>query len=86
MFQYAGLYIFTDANVSAVYTKCNMSRGEYPCKDGLSCYTHKQMCDGIAACSRDHRDEMGCQLNQGIHILVWCANEEPIGNKMMEEC
>ena len=65
MLQYAGLYIFTDANVSAVYTKCNVSQGEYPCKDGLSCYTHKQMCDGIAACSRDHRDEMGCQLNQG---------------------
>ena len=60
-YQYAGLYIFTDANVSAVYTRCNLTKGEYPCMDGLSCYTWNQICDDVGVCSRDKRDEMGCE-------------------------
>ena len=52
--------MFSDANVSAVYTACNMSKGEFPCMDGKSCYNYLQICDSNPACAVDHRDEMGC--------------------------
>ena len=59
-FQYAGLYIFSDANVSAVFTHCNRTEGEFPCMDGKSCYTYQDICNGEPFCV-DYRDEMGCK-------------------------
>ena len=60
-FQYSGLYIFTDANVSSVFTHCNQSMGQFPCMDGKTCYTYQDICNGNARCAVDHRDEMGCK-------------------------
>ena len=60
VFQYSGLYIFSDANVSSVYTECNRTKGEYPCMDGKTCYNYRQICDSSSYCAKDHRDEMGC--------------------------
>ncbi|KAF6025141.1 Tep6 [Bugula neritina] len=59
-FYYSGLYIFTDANVSSVYTTCNSTKGDYPCMDGNTCYNYKHVCDQANFCSSDHKDEMGC--------------------------
>ncbi|XP_067945401.1 CD109 antigen-like [Watersipora subatra] len=63
-FFYSGLYIFTDANVSAVYTHCNRTKGEFPCMDGMTCYNQQDICNGRAECAADHRDEMGCEFNK----------------------
>ncbi|XP_067941196.1 CD109 antigen-like [Watersipora subatra] len=72
-FYYSGLYIFTDANVSSVYTACNRTKGEYPCMDGKSCYKADHICDTSAVCARDQRDEMGCP-----HMLLPEVVEDPL--------
>ncbi|ELU16655.1 hypothetical protein CAPTEDRAFT_200949, partial [Capitella teleta] len=56
--QYAGLLVFTDANVTRVTHYCNESTGWHPCMDG-TCYLIDQRCDGVRQCI-DGQDEMGC--------------------------
>ncbi|ELT87097.1 hypothetical protein CAPTEDRAFT_227765 [Capitella teleta] len=57
--QYAGLVVFTDANVTRIIHYCNATLGYLPCNDG-ACYTVEQRCDGVFQCE-DGADEMGCQ-------------------------
>lgn len=59
--QFAGLYVYTDANASAVYTACNKTEGRFPCMDGKSCYEIKTTCNTWPDCTADYRDEMGCE-------------------------
>ncbi|XP_067945402.1 CD109 antigen-like [Watersipora subatra] len=68
-FFYAGVYILTDANVSAVYTHCNRTKGEFPCMDGKTCYNQQDICNGRAECAADHRDEMGCKNDSSPVVL-----------------
>ncbi|XP_055936007.1 CD109 antigen-like isoform X2 [Argiope bruennichi] len=55
-FQYAGLVVFTDANVPKRPEGC--SSGMAACLDG-ACYQAQKRCDGFADC-RDASDESGC--------------------------
>lgn len=59
-FAYAGLIVYTDANVSRIPHDCNETLGYFPCHDG-SCYEIQQICDGVRQCE-DGVDEMGCKL------------------------
>lgn len=77
-FYFAGLYVFTDANVSTVYTLCNRSQGFYPCMDGRSCYSFKGMCNGFFDCSTDEMDEMGCDIRNETKDIV--LDEPYLGN------
>lgn len=61
-FEYAGLLVFTDANVTRVPHECNETLGWFPCMDG-SCYFYDQRCDQIRQCI-DGQDEMGCEFPQ----------------------
>ena len=67
-FAYAGLIVYTDANVTLVPHDCNETLGYFPCHDG-SCYEISQICDGARQCE-DGVDEMGCKY---ISFLVELA-------------
>ncbi|XP_067928326.1 CD109 antigen-like [Watersipora subatra] len=70
-FFFAGLYAFSDANVSAVYTTCNKTQGYYPCMDGKSCYDFKDICTNREECGYDRRDEMGCFNNETYDVALY---------------
>ncbi len=63
-FGYTGLHVFTDLpltdTLNSTYTTCNVTLGLRSCLDGASCYTVRQMCDGICQCPRDCYDEANC--------------------------
>ncbi|CAH1797576.1 unnamed protein product [Owenia fusiformis] len=58
-FLYAGLVVFTDANLTARYHECNQTLGYFPCRDG-TCYPISKQCDEIIDCPNDGADEFGC--------------------------
>ncbi|XP_074646935.1 CD109 antigen-like [Tubulanus polymorphus] len=63
-FEYAGLFAFTDANVTGSHRGCNISQGLLPCLtyqkgSGTRCYPIIKKCDGVPVCG-DSTDEMGC--------------------------
>ncbi|CAH1779511.1 unnamed protein product [Owenia fusiformis] len=61
-FYYAGLVVFTDANVTRLPHECNETMGWLPCYDG-TCYRVEKKCDEYADCL-DRADEMGCTYNR----------------------
>jgi len=60
-FEFAGLLVFSDANVTKRPSQCNETRGSFPCMDGQSCYEISEWCDGVRKC-QDGQDEMGCPV------------------------
>lgn len=61
-FSYSGLILFTDIPVydSLASTSCNATLEQYPCLEGVQCFTAAQKCNGICNCPRDCVDESGC--------------------------
>ncbi|CAH1800978.1 unnamed protein product [Owenia fusiformis] len=57
-FVYAGLHVFSDANVTTIPNTCNGTLGWLRCFDG-TCYKIEHHCDGTYHCD-DGADEMGC--------------------------
>ncbi|KAF8787021.1 CD109 antigen-like [Argiope bruennichi] len=55
---FAGLIVFTDANVTRRPDYCNETLGYFTCLDG-KCYRYEKQCDGFKDCS-DGMDEAGC--------------------------
>lgn len=62
-FEFAGLIVFTDANVTRMPHTCNETLGDYPCMSGRQCFQIDQWCDGVMKCE-DGVDEMGCSNGQ----------------------
>ncbi|XP_013420589.1 CD109 antigen isoform X3 [Lingula anatina] len=60
-FTFAGLVVFTDANVTTVPNQCNVTQGTLPCFDG-TCYTIDQRCNKVKDC-RANEDEMNCEYD-----------------------
>jgi len=61
-FEFAGLVVFTDANVIRRPDNCNASMGFSACMSG-ACYRTKRRCDAIYDC-QDRSDESGCPDTQ----------------------
>jgi len=59
-FEYSGLVVFTDANVTRRPDACNKTKGYLSCLDG-TCYHFMKHCDGRIDC-RDGTDEGNCKL------------------------
>lgn len=58
-FEFAGLIVFTDANITKRPEYCDQSQGYRTCMDGISCYYLQNQCDGKNDCD-DGSDESGC--------------------------
>ncbi|CAH1784985.1 unnamed protein product [Owenia fusiformis] len=58
-FVFAGLHVFTDANLTTVPSECNATNGWLTCYDG-SCYRVEKRCDKQVDC-KDGADESGCK-------------------------
>ena len=73
-FLYAGLLVFSDANVTSVEHNCNVSLGQYPCYDGSpsTCYPASARCNGHKDC-QNWRDEMGCESQQQYNHTQWMS-------------
>ncbi|KAI1297215.1 Antigen -like protein [Halotydeus destructor] len=58
-FEYAGLVVFTDGNITRRPEVCNTTIGFVSCLDGRQCYHLSRRCDGRSDCS-DSTDESKC--------------------------
>ncbi|KAI1297211.1 Antigen -like protein [Halotydeus destructor] len=58
-FEYAGLVVFTDGNITRRPEVCNTTIGFVSCLDGRQCYHLSRRCDGRSDCS-DSTDESNC--------------------------
>ncbi|CAH1782654.1 unnamed protein product [Owenia fusiformis] len=61
-FVFAGLHVFTDADLTTVPSDCNATNGWLTCYDG-SCYRVEKKCDQQVDC-KDGADESGCIINK----------------------
>ncbi|CAH1784973.1 unnamed protein product [Owenia fusiformis] len=62
-FVYAGLHVFTDANMTTIPNQCNGTLGWLRCYDS-TCYRKEKLCDNYYDCL-DGADEMGCNTTIG---------------------
>ncbi|CAH1780995.1 unnamed protein product [Owenia fusiformis] len=67
-FTFAGLHVFTDANLTTVPSDCNATNGWLTCHDG-SCYRVEKKCDDNFDCE-DGADESGCGREAPI-VRTW---------------
>ncbi|XP_053203111.1 CD109 antigen-like isoform X2 [Panonychus citri] len=70
-FEYAGLIVFTDANITKRPETCGP--GEYQCLSGEGCYRDSHKCDGSNKCF-DGTDENGCPVEDHYGLTQFRIN------------
>ncbi|GFS99779.1 CD109 antigen [Nephila pilipes] len=70
--EFAGLIVFTDANITRRPDYCNESMGYLTCLDG-KCYRYEKHCDGFKDCN-DGTDEAGCPVSDELKLKQFKMN------------
>ncbi|XP_054723175.1 CD109 antigen-like [Uloborus diversus] len=70
--QYAGLIVFTDANVTRRDEECDSEAGYLSCLDG-GCFRREKQCDGYKDCP-DGNDESGCAEKDELKLKSFKMN------------
>ncbi|KAG1660635.1 CD109 antigen [Nymphon striatum] len=69
-FDFAGLLVLTDSNMTTATHTCDIKEGFLPCLT-RGCYRFDQQCDGIVNCPEDKLDESNCKCETLTHTCIY---------------